>query len=539
MSRVSRLNPRPSQADVKDAAGRRLDALRVADTDQAHAVATRHDSNGTRLTKLGVVLSKGPLTAFDGDMVESLCVGRDPISGRLAGTYTGYGTSGAIQRAKIGLAYSDDGVTWQKYPTQIFEGSGVTGSVDENGTTGSVWYYENGTYYLFYIGLTTTGYEGGEKTICLATSTSLTGPWTRRGAMVSKAGAGWRANAVWHVSVVKRAGIYYMFFNATASDSKEKIGYATATSLLGPWTVDDVNSPLLVQGTNAREWDNGLNGDPHVRRIGDMWVMDYYSTSIGGSSWAGDGLAFTTDALFPLGWQKYNGNPVLVPSATYDAKYAHKPINYVERGKVYHYYTAVSATDARSVALAVSADPVAQSVPVTDSFDRANSSTVGVADSGQTWTQSGTTGWAILSNALRWTGTADGGNAVINSGLADNFEIEFRLTALQGNFPIGVIIRYTDASNYSKVYRNATGWSFQQVTAGVGGTNWFFADATALVAGDRITVRVRGAAYTIYVNGVRRANWVIQGNIAATTVQGVQGNANLNATVEDYLVRAI
>lgn len=310
------------------------------------AAQGRSDNLGANLTKLGLVLTKGAAGAFDAQMVESPSILRDPKSGRYVMTYTGYD---ATSRGRAGYAYSDDLKTWTKAGV-LLANSGTAGAPDENGVTGPVLYWDNAAerYVLYYIGLTALGYEAGTKTICYATATSLAGPWTRQGSVIGPSGTGWRQKAVWHVSIVERSGTWYCFFNATGGDDKERIGYATAPALTGPWTVQDATSPVVDVGTG---WESSFVGDPSVRRVGDLWVMDYYGYN--GTS-AADGIAVTSDHDFPLGWTRHSGNPILEPSETYDAKYAHKPFVFVDGGRVFHYYTAVAADDSRVIALAVS-----------------------------------------------------------------------------------------------------------------------------------------------------------------------------------------
>ena len=136
---------------------------------------------------------------------------------------------------------------------------------------------------------------------------------------------------------MKANAIYYMFFNANVSP--ERIGYATATSILGPWVVDDVNSPLVSKGIG---WESSWVGDPSIYKVGSVWFMAYYGVGTGGAS---DGIATTTESAFPLGWVKYSGNPVLTTGAagSIDSTYAHKPFIVNHEGRHYHYYTAVGS----------------------------------------------------------------------------------------------------------------------------------------------------------------------------------------------------
>lgn len=293
--------------------------------------------------KVGVVLAPSP-RGWDADAVESPSVAWDAAAGQWVMAYTGYGTVGGVQRASIGLAFSRDGRSWHKTPDPILGASHVDGAPDEAGTTGPVLLRTRGGWILFYIGLTATGYEGGEKSINYATADSPAGPWRRRGVLVTPGGSGWRAQAVWHVSVVRDAGRWFMFFNATGADDLESIGYATARRPKGPWTVS--GSPVLT--ATAGEWDGRFVGDPDVRRQGDHWVMDYYGYD---GEHAADGQAVTSAEAFPAGWRKTG--VTVAPSESYDAKFAHKPWVVRIGGRWFHYYTAVDDDDNRQIALAV------------------------------------------------------------------------------------------------------------------------------------------------------------------------------------------
>lgn len=295
---------------------------------------------GAALVKHGVVIAPGSAGSWNEAIVESPAIFWDASIGKYRMVFTGYNAGPTA--AAIGCATSANLIgPWdQSADNPILAGSGS--GADSAGCTGPLVWYENGTYHLFYIGLTATGYEGGAKSLCLATSTDFS-TWTRHGAVISPSGSGWRAAAIWHPSIVKRGSTYYLFFNATGTS--ETIGYATSMDLLA-WTVDDVNSPLISAGTG---WESANVGDPSVYLVGSTWWMAYYGFN--GTN-AYDGLASTSDANFPLGWTKYASNPVLSPSAGIDALYAHKPF-IIDDGNVYwHWYTAVSLANVRQIALA-------------------------------------------------------------------------------------------------------------------------------------------------------------------------------------------
>lgn len=325
------------------------------------------------------VLALGGSGAFDQEQIDAPSVFWDPKSRRWAMVYAGYKPPGVPEHwlgrdASVGLAFSDDLITWTKANsgnpifTPLGEGSG------EGGCTGPFVYYENGTYYLFYISTSTAGYEGGEKTIRMATATSLTGTWTRQAgppgaALITKSGSGWRKTAVWRPHIVKRDDVYYLFFNATGDvgvrTDVETIGYATASAITGPWTVDDANSPILPGAGNNAGWNGGWQGDPSLLRYGDLWAMHFYGTG------TANGIAFTSDEDFPLGWEMFAQNPIFSagPAGTFDANFAAKPNVALVDGKLYYFYTSRDVADPTGKlrpALAVSTPPItpAASAPV-------------------------------------------------------------------------------------------------------------------------------------------------------------------------------
>lgn len=294
---------------------------------------------GTSLIKIGIVIDTGSAGSFDEGMAESPVVWFDQNTQHFGMVYTGYNKTAS--QGSVGLAWSDDLIHWTKDGrSPILSASGINGAPDSSSVTGPYIYFEDGTYFLFFIGCSKSGYEQGTKSLCMATSKDLVN-WTRYSVnpIIAPNAQEWMSTAVYHPSIIKRDSTYYLFFNACGK-SPEQIGYAVSQSLYGPWKVDDVNSPILKTGEKG-SWEDGFIGDPSVYQLNNKWYMSYYGySSI--TQKAYDGLAWTTEDKFPLGWEKYSGNPVLLPGPEgYDSTFAHKPFIYLYNGKYYHYYTAV------------------------------------------------------------------------------------------------------------------------------------------------------------------------------------------------------
>lgn len=556
-------------AYMKDSEGRRLDSFEVADASRVPDVGVA--ATGNTLTKVGVVI---PVTAeaWDNTRTESLAPTWAPDEGRIVGVYTGYGNTSGSEVAGIGLARSSDGVTWQK-AGRLLAGSGVAGSPDRYGCTGPLLVFDNGLWHLFYIGLTDTGYEGGAKTICVATTPSLTSPvFTRRGSIITPAGSGWRGAQVWHPSIVRSGATWYCFFNASSSvDLHERIGYATAPALLGPWTVQDADCPLV----DINPGDT-IAGDPCVTRTPGGWRMDFFRAN---GTTAGDYYAITTDTEFPRGWRMGGGGNAILAAGgagSYDAKYAHKPIIMRIAGRVFHYYTAVDAANNRRCALAV--DPpltaapnlvsapvvsgtdtasklasllaalqtfglqVAATVPVVaDGFSRADGSTLGSTEIGaKAWVTGGAAGWAIASGQLAWTGTADG-QALVNAGVSDNVDVAFRVTSIAGQYPVGICFG-SSATSFVKIYRDQTNntWIARDAEAGAG-SMVSRSVPTDLVANDVIRLRKQGSTLTLYINDAQVAQWTgwTYHVGSGDTFYGVIGSGTLGLMVDNFSVTSL
>jgi len=190
----------------------------------------------------------------------------------------------------------------------------------------------------------------------LATSRDLY-TWTRyiENPIISPSGKGWRRDAIWHPNVVKNANRYFLFFNASGvvdGLEEEFIGYATSPDLFH-WVVDDDHSPLLIGSAIPGSWDaSGRAGDPSVFKVGNLWYMAWYSWDKKNSA---DGLAWTGEDQFPLGWRKYRKNPILRigEPGSYDALHAGKPFIFRTTQRHYHFYTAVALDETRQIAVAV------------------------------------------------------------------------------------------------------------------------------------------------------------------------------------------
>jgi len=119
----------------------------------------------------------------------------------------------------------------------------------------------------------------------------------------------WDENVIEAGNVFKDGHTYYLYYHGYSGDSERwqpdtyRIGVATATHPLGPWTKYG-DAPVLDLGPED-SWDSGLVACPVVLREGEdtyyMWYSGDWPPSIG--------LATASSPLGP--WTKYEKNPVM------------------------------------------------------------------------------------------------------------------------------------------------------------------------------------------------------------------------------------
>lgn len=127
----------------------------------------------------------------------------------------------------IGLATSDDGITWSKNDHPIFTAN-PTYPWEQVKVTACDIHYDNGWYYMFYIGFSDIDHA----TICLARSRDGISNWERhpRNPILRPPGAlhyfQWNRDALYKPAAIKTDTGWVMFLNARRRH-KEQIGLAT------------------------------------------------------------------------------------------------------------------------------------------------------------------------------------------------------------------------------------------------------------------------------------------------------------------------
>lgn len=217
-------------------------------------------------------------------------------------------------------------------------------------------------YWISYFGGYEPGYEIGNLSIGMAyTKKEITKPheWETTVPVLTSSDSNvrwWENKKLFKSSVIwdkqKTTGYpFVMYYNANGDTSNntpkwrwfERIGMAVSNDMVN-WDRFKID-PVMHHKI-------GITGDAIIQKIDSVWVMFYF-----GAFWEGrknetfNRFACSYDLV---NWTDWNGEDLIKPSETYDAKYAHKPFIVKWKGLVYHFYCAVDKKDVRGIAVATS-----------------------------------------------------------------------------------------------------------------------------------------------------------------------------------------
>lgn len=212
-----------------------------------------------------------------------------------------------------------------------------------------------GKYWMSYLGGDTTGYESGELSVGIASTSgelSEAHEWDRLSKPVlspSDPDAGpWDNRKIYKSTVIRAprkltGHPFVMYYNAKGN--AERIAMAVSDDMVH-WQRFG-SGPVLSHG------DRGITGDAYIQRIGKLWVMFYFGFAWNEetSRYAWDSFACSYDLVH---WTDWTGEPLIRPSEPFDSRFAHKPCMVKWKGVVYHFYCAVDQDDNRGIALATS-----------------------------------------------------------------------------------------------------------------------------------------------------------------------------------------
>jgi predicted GH43/DUF377 family glycosyl hydrolase len=256
-------------------------------------------------SQYSTILSTGGTGSFDQGAIDSETW--IEANGQIYLFYCGW-NSGETE-AEIGLATGPNLQSLTKQGVVLAPGS--AGSWDSGYVCGPRIFYENGVYYLYYVGGQGASYEAAPSSIGVATSTNLT-TWAKSASnpiLTPGATGAWDATQLFRPYVFNWNGTYYLFYNAS-NGSIEQIGYATASSPTGPWTKYSADPVFSPTGTG---WESNHVFDPEIFRFAGTWAMLYSGYGTG----QGVGWAFSPDLNT---WTRSPLNPLFVEWQTAPVK---------------------------------------------------------------------------------------------------------------------------------------------------------------------------------------------------------------------------
>ena len=215
--------------------------------------------------------------------------------------------------SRITYATSADLYSWTKSFTTLVD-VGTSGAPDSQGCEDPHIIKWNGTYYLTYI-----GYDGTYSRTCLATATSITGPYTKEGIILNVGGM-YDSNVARIYNPVFHNGVWKVFYEGGQSGIAGRTILAYSSNLKN-WVKKKV---LLEKGSlptyNAEDMSNGpmyIVGDAICALIGakaggkwrvlgaispdggdSLLLCDTPVLDVGGSGADDDTICFPTAVIF-------------------------------------------------------------------------------------------------------------------------------------------------------------------------------------------------------------------------------------------------
>lgn len=197
------------------------------------------------------------------------------------------------------------------------------------------------TYYMVYTKRTSLLWD---VRLAHASSPDPTS-WTDDGSILTAGSQAWEdaTNGLIGACLLEVDGTFYVFYGSN-SGTGSGIGYATASTVTGPYTKYATNPVLTIGGSGA--WDERRVHEPSVIVVDGTWVMAYMGESMTGNSGESEKIGIAT-AAGPSGpWTKAAGNPVIGFGAggTFDDTGAADPSLFYEGDRFWIWYSGLAGT---------------------------------------------------------------------------------------------------------------------------------------------------------------------------------------------------
>lgn len=438
------------------------------------------------------------------------------------------------------IYYSDDGDTWTvpaglTNPIEAYPGGSDYNSdahlVYDAGTMRCFFRQQIGSTNYYYVRSSTDGVVWGSKTqvytSALASEAYYSACFTKD------------ADGLWHMHAVNNV------------PSPNTIEHRTASTYTGTWSAAEVLSVSLPTGREAWHLD--------IHPFGDRWhgiLMDCDTASSGG---AGDVYFIALES----GATTFTRSDRLVPrrGPYWDRMYRSCMAPSVRNGAfAYDAWWATFGATNRNIAKGAieftpgvepelirhARDMAAARVPVDpwligDTFGRSDASSLGDADSGQTWTV--VTGVPGIASGRAYATTAANTIATIDPG-TPNYYAEVTIPVLTSAHAAWLIFRRVDNTNFWRFGSNSGTLTLQKDVAATitsytspAGNN-FAAGITDTEPRVRIGVLVNGSTIQPYVNGIPWGSPLTDSAHSTAQPVGIQASTTA-ARFDDFMVRRI
>lgn len=197
--------------------------------------------------------------------------------------------------AGIGLATSQDGVNWIKYPSNPV----ITASfIDSSSMTGPTVIQDSGGFKMWYA---CQNPSLSYVSICYATSNDGK-TWNKYSSPVltPETGYSWDSANLWSPSVIYDGSVYHMWYTSNAGGSGYYYAIGSATSQDGTTWTRNPNNPILSAGPSGA-WDQNGAENPCVIPYKGGFIMFYDGGWQVNNSWPLAYIGMAHSPYFTLG----------------------------------------------------------------------------------------------------------------------------------------------------------------------------------------------------------------------------------------------
>jgi hypothetical protein len=218
------------------------------------------------------------------------------------------------QNENIGHATSPNGINWTKDPMNPVMMSGTSGSWDGLGVGGGFASIEGSTFHLWYDGGDGTAIRSGHATSTDGGTTWVKDPSNPILNVGSPSSWDYPRAQVGSIIYNQHTATYYMFY-CGGDFFTWKIGYATASSINGPWS-KSTNNPTFT--TTLSSWDSYYVSFPCIiyDTISGNYKMWYAGNNVPGGGKIGLATSLTVPVEFISFIASANGNEVKLSWST-------------------------------------------------------------------------------------------------------------------------------------------------------------------------------------------------------------------------------